>query len=117
MVTSLTLLTSFTRSPAAHGALVVRPIPGYGAHLGRSPLAHGALVVTPLPGYGAHLGRLPAAHGALVVRPLSGYRAPLGRYPGRDGHTGTVHIALIEEHPQLTCRSELTQSTSEQDLN
>lgn len=70
---SLTVLTSFTRSPAAHGALVVRPIPEYGAHL--------------------------------------------GRYRGRAGHTGTVHIALIAEHPQLTCRSELTQSTSEQDLN
>lgn len=55
---SLTVLTSFTRSPAAHGALVVRPIPEYGAHLGRYP--------TPTP-----------AHGALVVRPLPGYRATL----------------------------------------
>ena len=94
-MTSLTVLTSFTRSPAAHGALVVRPLPGYGAHLGRYPAAHGALVGRPLPGYGAHLDR----------------------YPGRAGQTGTVHIALIAEHPQHTCRSELTQSTSEQGLN
>ena len=52
---SLTVLTSFTRTPAAHGALEVRPIPGYGAHLGRYPTptpAHGALVFRPLPGYG-----------------------------------------------------------------
>ena len=40
-----------------------------------------------------------------------------GQAPGRAGHTGTVHVALIAEHPQHTCRSELTQSTSEQDLN
>ena len=40
-----------------------------------------------------------------------------GQAPGRAGHTGTVHVALIAEHPQPTCRSELTQSTAEQDLN
>lgn len=92
---SLTVLSSSTRYPAAHGALVVRP----------------------LPGYGAHLGRYAAAHRALVGRPLPGYGAPLDRYPGRAGHTGTVHIALIAEHPQHNCSSELTQSTSEQSLN
>jgi len=79
-VASLTVLTSFTRTPAAHGALEVRPIPGYGAHLGRYPTptpAHGALVFRPLPGYGVPWAGSPAAHGALVVRPLPGYRATL----------------------------------------
>ena len=79
--------------------------------------AQRALVGRALPGYGEHRGRHPAAHGAHMDRPLQGHRAHLARHPYRAWHTGTVHIALVAEHPQLTCRSELTQSTSEQDLN
>ena len=42
---------------------------------------------------------------------------PPGRQVIRAQHTGTTHVALLQTTPSPTCLSELTLSTSEQDLS
>ena len=52
-----------------------------------------------------------------TARPLLGHKAYLDGHQGKAQLIGTMHIALVAEHPQCTSWSERTLSPSEQDLN
>ena len=119
-------------------ALVGRPLPGYGAHLGRHPAAPGALVADPSQGMEVTWTGTQQPPGLSWAGPSQGmeltwagtWQPPGLLWSGSSQDTeltwagtrqGWAHRNRARSPrcraPQPTCWSELTLSTSEQDLN